>query len=122
MAIYLLLKIAKFVAVLAYAGSLCAAFVTRDVEQHRVLVHRLASPALLLVWLAGYGLTLVMNVPLTELWVLGGLVLSLTSQLALVFSAAKGRQDKVTLAWATLPLAFVVVLMVVKPTWHGLFG
>jgi hypothetical protein len=121
-ALYLLLKIAKVLALLVYAGGSCAAFVAEDPSRHKVLVHRVASPALLVTWLAGYGLSLVTHVSLSELWISGGLLLSLVSQLALVFSAAKGRRDGITLAWVTVPLVMVVVLMVVRPTWRGVFG
>jgi hypothetical protein len=120
--VYSLLKIAKFLAILVYVGGLSGAFVTRNAEWQRVLVHRVASPALLLVWGLGYALTGVIGTTLTELWVLGGLGLSLVSHAALVFSAAQGRQDRRTLAWATIPLVLTIVLMVTKPTWMGIFG
>jgi hypothetical protein len=122
MAIYVVLKITKFLALLAYAGGLCAALSAVGPKQHQFFVHRVASPALLVTWLAGYGLSLMTSVPLSELWIAGGLLLSLVSQLALVFSAAKGRRDGVTFAWATVPLVGVVVLMVTRPTWQGIFG
>jgi hypothetical protein len=122
MAIYVTLKIAKFLAVLVYAGGLCAAFATDDPQRHKQLVHRVASPALLVTWLAGYGLSLVTSVAVSELWISGGLLLSLVSQLALVYSAAKGRRDGATLAWASLPIVGVIVLMVLRPTWRGIFG
>lgn len=122
MAVYSLLKIAKFLAILVYVGGLGAAFVARDSKWQALLVHRVASPALLLAWCLGYALTAVIGVNLTELWVLGGLGLSLASHSALVFSAAKGRQDRAILAFATIPLVLTIVLMVTKPTWAGVFG
>ena len=59
-------------------------------------------------------------IPLTELWVLGGLTLSLVSQLSLVRYAAHGRRSVRAVSLAVAPLVMVVVLMVLKPTWAGL--
>ena len=60
------MRFVKFAAVLAYAGGAIGALVARDLGARRTLVHRVASPGLMVVW--GAGVTMV---------VLGALALSL---------------------------------------------
>lgn len=113
------LLLVKLVAVLGYAGGLVAAFVSAAPAERKRAVHRIASPALLVVWLSGVLLTMEQSVPLTEAWIAGGLVLSLASQLALVHSVVRERRSAGAFLAAALPLAAVLYLMVFRPTWHG---
>lgn len=120
MRFYLPLLVLKFVAVLAYAGGLTARFVADGAAARRRAVHGIASPALVVVWLTGWGLTQVSGTPLSELWVLAGLVLSLVSQLALVYGVARDVRALPAFVAATLPLLLVLLAMVYRPRWSDL--
>ncbi len=120
MTLYRLLLVVKFAAVMAYAGGFVSAFVASGIEERRRAVHGIASPALLVVWMAGYGLTTVLHVSMLELWILGGLVLSLASLLALVYSVSRAEVSKASFCVAGGPLVLVLVLMAFRPTWEAL--
>jgi hypothetical protein len=115
MTTYRLILVIKLLAVLAYAGGLTAALCSPTPAARRRAVHAVASPALLAIWAAGYLLTVRLHVPLTELWIVAALLLSLTSQLALIRQIQ--RPSIVTAIAAIAPLAAVIVLMVFRPTW-----
>lgn len=117
MTTYRLLLVLKFAGVLGYAGGLGAAFVAGAPRDRRRAVHLVASPALLLVWLAGYGLAAMLGVALTELWILGGLLLSFASLLVLIGTAGREVRTPATALAATLPLVAVLFLMAFRPTW-----
>jgi hypothetical protein len=112
---YRVLLVLKLLGVLLFAGGLIAAALVADLADRRRAVHGVASPGLALTWLAGYGLALLTGVPLGELWVVGGLALSLVAQLALVHSVTRGGPRSARLAVA--PLVAVLVLMVFRPVW-----
>jgi hypothetical protein len=114
---YRLLLVLKFVGVVLYGGGLIAGFAATVPADRKRAVHAIASPGLVLTWLAGYLLTTQLILPLTELWILGGLVLSLVSQLALVHSVSRGRRTLGAFAAAFGPLLLVLGLMVFRPTW-----
>jgi hypothetical protein len=114
---YRLVLVLKFVGVLLYAGGLIASFVASSLAERRRAVHAVASPGLLLTWIAGYLLTLEQQIPLTEAWTLGGLFCSLASQLALVNSVSRDRRTPGAFLAAFVPLLAVLVLMVFRPTW-----
>jgi hypothetical protein len=113
------LLVIKLVAVLGYAGGLAAAFAPSSLAERRRVVHRVASPALLVVWLSGVLLTLEQSIPITEAWIAGGLALSLASQLALVKSVTRDVRTPRAFLGAVLPLVAVIYLMVFRPTWSG---
>jgi hypothetical protein len=114
---YRFLLLLKFVGVALYAGGLIASFLTSDLQERKRAVHNVASPGLLLIWVVGYLLSTEISVPLTECWILGGLVLSLASQMALVRSASRDRRTVGSVLAAAIPLLLVLVLMVYRPTW-----
>lgn len=111
------LLVLKFLGVLGYAGGATAAFVAPDAVVRRRAVHRLASPALLVVWLSGYALAGLLGIPASELWLVGGLALSFVSLLALVRSVARAERTPAAFAATAVPIALVVVLMALRPTW-----
>ncbi|MDB4973864.1 MAG: hypothetical protein JWN48_2205 [Myxococcaceae bacterium] len=118
--LYKAVLVLKLTGVLAFAGGFAAAFLASGLPERRRAVHGLASPALLLVWLTGYFLTTELQIPLTELWILGALVLSLVSMLALVHSVSRDRRTRPVFLVAAIPLLLVLVLMVFRPTWATL--
>lgn len=112
-----LLHLLKFIGVLLYGGGLVAAFVAETRKERQRAVHGVASPGLLVTWVAGYLLTLELGISLGELWVVVGLALSLASQLALVASLRHARATRADVLSAALPLLLVLVAMVFRPTW-----
>jgi hypothetical protein len=120
MTFYAVVLVFKFLGVLGYAGGLIAAFVSADPAERKRAAHRIASPCLLLTWFAGYFLVALRGPRLFELWVVGGLVLSLASHLVLVTSVARGRRDARAFVGAVSPLVGVVILMASKLTWSAL--
>ena len=79
-------------------------------------MHDIASPGLLDTWLAGYALATLIHVPLSQLWIVGALGLSLISQLALVRSL-KHAPTTIDCATAATPLFAVLILMIFRPVW-----
>jgi hypothetical protein len=120
MSLYLALKVIKFLAVMAYAGGLAGCFVARDEAARRAAVHRVASPALLAVWCAGYALAWSLGVSLFELWIVAAFVLSILANVALVYSVSRGRRTLGAFVACALPIVATVVIMVVRPTWSTL--
>jgi hypothetical protein len=117
--VYRLLIVAKFVGVVVFGGGLVARFLARDAESRQRAIHAVASPGLILVWAAGYGLTVTLDVALTELWILGGLVFSLASQVALV-AFGKRETSPLVIAASAVPLVVVLFFMAFRPTWSSL--
>ena len=117
---YRLILLFKLVGVLLYAGGLIAAFVATALKERKRAVHAIASPGLVLTWAAGYSLVTQLHLALTELWIVGGLGLSLVSQLALVYSVSRDRRTVGTLLATAIPLFLVLALMVFRPTWSDL--
>jgi hypothetical protein len=116
---YHLLQLLKFIGVILFGGGMIASFVVTLPADRKRAVHTVASPGLALTWLAGYLLTLQLGVSLSELWVLGGLLLSFTAQIMLLRSATRERTLGNALG-ALLPLLAVLALMVFRPTWSSL--
>jgi hypothetical protein len=119
MAYYRVILLFKFVGVLLYAGGLIGSFVATSLVDRKRAVHAVASPGLVITWSAGYLLITQLHVALTELWILGAIVLSLVSQLALVYSVSRDRRTVGALIMSGAPLFLVLVLMVFRPTWAG---
>jgi hypothetical protein len=119
MATYRLILLVKLVGVVAYAGGLAGAFLASAPADRRRAVHAVASPGLVVVWLAGYLLVRRLGVALTEPWIAGAFALSLFSLLVLVHSASRDRRTHAAFAAAVVPLLAVLFLMVFRPTWKG---
>jgi hypothetical protein len=118
MTLYRLLLLSKFVGIMLYAGGLVGSFTSSALAERRRAVHAIASPGLLLIWTAGYLLSLHIHVPLTELWIVCALILSFASQLALVRAVSHNRRSTGALLASTLPILVVLALMVFRPTWQ----
>ena len=121
--LYRTILLFKFIGVSMYAGGLVAAFVATAPANRYRAVHAVASPGLLVTWIAGYLLTTQLgeyNIGLTELWSLGGLALSLASQMALVYSVSRNTRAPAVFLASAIPLLMVLALMVFRPTWWSL--
>ena len=120
MTTYRLLLLFKLVGVVIYAGGLVGSFVATSLADRKRAVHNVASPGLVVTWVAGYLLSTQVNVTLMELWIVGGLLFSIASQLALVRSVARDQRTPAAFAAAAIPLFLVLALMVFRPTWASL--
>lgn len=121
MSLYGVVLVLKLVAAFIYVGGLLAAFLTSAQEERKRAVHAVASPAILATWTLGYVLASMTSLRFFELWLAGGLVLSLISQLALVYAVTRGLRDARSFAMAFVPIVLVIVLMVARPTWAEVF-
>lgn len=119
---YRLVLLVKLLAVLLYAGGLVTSLVSTVPAERKRAVHGIASPALLVIWATGYGLTAMQGISMGELWILGALGLSLASQLGLVFGVSRSWRTGAMAAAAGIPLIVVMALMVFKPTWAAVLG
>lgn len=115
-----LVRFVKFASVLAYAGGVGVGLGGADVPTRKRAVHLLASPALVLIWLSGYLLTLFQRVPLGETWIIGGFVTSLAAQMLLTRAAREPVVSRRTRALLVCTLATTLMFMVVRPTWWSL--
>lgn len=118
-ALYRWLLFIKLAAVLVHAGGVLASLLSSSLSERRRAVHRVASPALLVVWLSGYGLAYAQGLSLGELWLLGGLCGSFVSLCALIIGLHVPRRA-LTGAVASGALGLVLALMVFRPTWEAL--
>jgi hypothetical protein len=118
MTLYRLVLIAKLISVLVYAGGLTAAFVAKQSDERRLAVHSVASTGLLTTWSTGFILLWLSNAKLFELWIVGALLLSLASHLALVHSVVRQNRSTAAFTRCAVPLVLVICFMVVKPTWN----
>jgi hypothetical protein len=119
--LYQSILLLKFVSVLTYSAAMGAAFFASAPEARKRAVHGVASPSLLVIWLAGYLLTIQLGISLMELWIIGGLLLSLISLGALIYSVSI-RRSRLVFCAAVLPLVSVLALMVFRPTWGALLS
>jgi hypothetical protein len=117
--LYRSLLLLKLLAVLGYAAGLGGGLLASSLPERQRAVHRLASPALLGVWLSGYVLAERLGVGLLELWVLGGLCGSFVSLGALIASLHTARRVGPG-ALSVAALVVVLALMVYRPTWSNL--
>jgi hypothetical protein len=117
MSLYQSLLIVKFFGVMGFAGGTAGAWLASSLVDRKRAVHVVASPSLLVTWCCGFALLALSGLPMFELWVIGGWVLSMVSNMALVVAVAKEQRTLGAFVWTTLPLLGVVALMVVKPLW-----
>ena len=112
--------VAKLVAAMGFCGGIIAAYVAEGAEPRRRAVHWVASPCLLLTWGLGFALLGLRRLPLTELWVVGALVLSVVAHLTTVSAVSRDSRSPVTVAVSLTPVVGTLALMVFKPLWAHL--
>lgn len=116
----LFVKLVKLAGVTAYAGGLVAGLVASAADERRRAAHRVAASGLVGTWAAGYLLSVLLGVPLTELWILGGVLFSSASKVALVRSVARERATRGDVFATLVPFVATLGLMVFRPTWGSL--
>jgi len=109
--------VVKLVAAMGFGGGLVAAFVADDQARRQRAVHWIASPCLVSTWGLGFALLAVRRLPLTELWVVGALLLSVGAHLAAVSAVSRESRSKLDAAVSLAPVVGTLALMVFKPLW-----
>jgi hypothetical protein len=117
----LVVRFVKFVSVLAYAGSVSVGLGAAEVATRKRAVHVFASPALVVIWLSGYLLTLHQRIPLGEAWIVGGFVTSLVAHVLLGRAARLPVVTSRARALLLGLLALTLFFMVFRPTWWSLW-
>ncbi|WP_438034165.1 hypothetical protein [Sorangium sp. So ce204] len=95
-------------------ASVAASLVDRERATHAA-----ASPGLVVTWIAGYLLTALLQLPMTELWIAAAIPLSRASLLAFVHGAARDRRTLGVFVTTFPPLFVVLLMMVFHPAWSG---
>lgn len=112
---WMLARSLKLLAVVAYGAGVGIALGPGDAHRRKRAVHNIASPALFLVWMGGYVLTLLRGIPLAEAWIVGGFSASVVCHLFLMravrTTSTSPRQRTVVLS----TLALAILLMVFRP-------
>jgi len=117
---YQAVLVLKFLGVMGFAGGVVASFTSTDLETRKRAAHRVASPSLLVTWFCGFTLAEIARFPLAELWLVGGLALSLIANAVLVICVARELRGIGAFMSVAAPITLTVALMVFKPTW-GIF-
>lgn len=117
--LYGTVRVLKFLALLTYACAGTASLVSDDPGLRQRAVHRVASPALLGIWAAGFALAWLRGTSFQEPWLLGGLALSFGANLVLIHAAAQATPTRALRLAYALQLALAIGLMVLRPKWIG---
>jgi hypothetical protein len=115
-----LVRLVKFASVFAYAGGVGVGLFGDTVQTRKRAVHLLASPALLVVWLSGYLLSIQMRVALHEAWVLGGFLCSLLAHGLLTRAARQETPPRSLCVVILASLGGALAFMIFRPTWWRL--
>ena len=70
---YQIALVFKFLGVALYAGGMAASFLSSSLIERKRAVHRVASPGLLLTWIAGFCLAEILHIRWTTPWNFGRL-------------------------------------------------
>lgn len=108
----------KLLSVIGFAGGAIGAFLSNDERARKRAAHYVASPCLLGTWLSGYALLTLRGWPVFELWIVGSIILSFFANTVLAHCVRNDRRGPIAFLTVAAPIALVVVLMVLKPTWR----
>lgn len=116
MSTWLLLRFVKMAALALLGAGIAGAFLSRDLEERRRAVYALATPGLILTWLAGFGLARETQVSLGSTWISASILVGLgLFQLVVWAVEREGRRTRWVAALAIVALLGAVGLMVAKP-------
>ncbi|MEQ1564946.1 MAG: hypothetical protein ABMA64_04860 [Myxococcota bacterium] len=116
MSTWLVLRFVKMAALALLGAGIGGAFLSRDLEERRRAVYWLATPGLILTWLAGFGLARESHVSLGSDWISASILLGLGLFQLVVWSVEReGRRTWWVVALAIVALLSAVGLMVSKP-------
>lgn len=115
----MLVRFLKFSGVVGYGAGTGIGLWASEPQGRRQVVHRFASPALMLIWTMGYFLTLVRGVALSEAWIAGGFCASLACHVLLIRTTRAETVSSGQRSWVAASLALTLVFMTFRPTWWG---
>ncbi len=113
----MLVRFVKFACVVAYGAGTGIGLWASGRRARRRVVHRFASPVLMLTWAMGYLLTLVRGVALSEAWIVGGFCASLACHVSLIRTTGTETVSAAQRAWVAASLTLTLVFMTFRPTW-----
>jgi uncharacterized membrane protein YeaQ/YmgE (transglycosylase-associated protein family) len=116
--LFVSVRLLKLLSVLSYAGAVGVSLFGHSVAQRKRAIHGVASPLLVLVWLAGYGLSVLQGIALTEAWIVLGFVGSFAAQAVLGRAAREGVVPSRVRYTVGALVALTVALMVLRPRWE----
>jgi hypothetical protein len=109
-----LVLLAKFAGVLLFVAGSGASLLATTREARHHAAHRVASPGLFVVWSGGMALASLSAIPLSELWIVLGLGLSLTAHVVVVSAVDRGATRAHVLGFAALLLG-ILAAMIFRP-------
>jgi hypothetical protein len=114
--IWLALRFAKFVGILAFGMGIAGALMGGSAAQRQRAAYWLATPGFLLTALAGFGMTKATGASLGAPWIAGSLLLSLVALDLTVRSVEPGRPRSLARVVAIMgALVIILALMVWRP-------
>ncbi|WP_143141035.1 hypothetical protein [Nannocystis exedens] len=109
-----LVLLAKFAGVMLFIAGSGASLLAKTREERRRATHQIASTGLFIAWCGGFALATLSAIPLTELWILLGLGLSLAAHVVVVSAAERGAGRLHVVAFAALILG-ILAAMIFRP-------
>lgn len=111
-----LLRLAKWLGVMAVAAGTVGAFLPRALDDRQRAAYLVLGPGFGVSWLAGFGLAHARGISLLEPWLLAAMALSMLSLNAVLYAVGReGRRTPRSGGVALVSLAATVVLMVYQP-------
>lgn len=116
MSTWLLLRFVKMAALALLGAGIGGALLPRDLADRRRAVYALATPGLVLTWLAGFGLARESGISLGSPWISASIVLGIGLFQLIVWAVEReGRRRRWVAALAIAALLATLGLMVTKP-------
>ncbi len=116
MSLYVVLKLLKWIGVLAFTAGVAGAVLPHALADRRRAAHWLATPGIVLMWMGGYGLTREAGISMGSAWVAGAMLLSLVTLQAVVWGVERAERGRALVGGvAVITLLASLVLMVARP-------
>lgn len=111
-----LLKLIKWLGVVAFSAGLIGAVLPRDLADRQAAAYWLATPGIVLVWLGGFGLTKLTHISMGSPWLSASMLLSLVALQAVVWGVERAERGRAAVAVvAVVALVATLALMVTRP-------
>lgn len=113
--VLLTLRVLKFASTFAFVSGVVGTLVTEAGSRGR-FAYQIAGPGFGLTWVFGFLLAYFVRAPLYSTWILGALVLTMTSLQATLWLAGKPQRSATKAApFLLLPLLGTLTLMILRP-------
>lgn len=111
-----LLRVSKFLALALWSAGIGGALLAGERRRRLAAAQWIATPGFLLTTAAGFGMARVQNVPLTQPWLAGSLLLGLlVLNLTLLAAERSSKDSRFLTAGIVLAGAATLALMVMRP-------